>query len=92
MHYQNINQCASKSCFDCQSTFVKGRLILDNVIMAFETLHSINKCLKEKIGKVTIKIDICKAYDNIEWPFLKFILKKLGFESNFANLIMNYVS
>lgn len=41
----------SKIVLDCQSVYVKGRLILNNIIVAFETLHSTRDALKERSRK-----------------------------------------
>ena len=55
---------------DTKSAFVPGRSILDNVIVAFEMLHSIKKKVKGKVGKVTLKLDISKAYNRVSWEFI----------------------
>ena len=39
-----------------------------------------------------IKLDMHKAYDRVEWPFLKGIMLKLGFQERWVNLIMKCVS
>lgn len=39
-----------------------------------------------------IKLDMHKAYDRVEWPFLKEIMLKLGFRENWVNFIMECVS
>ena len=56
--------------------FVKGRYILENVVVAHEILHSVHhaKCL----GAV-LKLDYKKAYDRVNWFFLLEILEKRGF-------------
>ena len=46
-----------------QSTFTKNRLIYDNILVAFESLHSMNNMRLGKIGYMTIKLDMSKAYD-----------------------------
>ncbi|KAI3459740.1 hypothetical protein Pfo_016403 [Paulownia fortunei] len=50
-----------------QSGFVQWRAIADNVLLAQETIYSIdNKC---KDGNMVIKLDMAKAYDRIQWIF-----------------------
>lgn len=53
-----------------QSTFVPGKLITDNVMIAFETQHFLKRKTQGKEGYDAVKLDISKAYDRIEWNFL----------------------
>ena len=46
-----------------QSTLVKGRLIMNNVLFASEILQSMKRNVGKKNGEVALKIDISKAYD-----------------------------
>lgn len=39
-----------------------------------------------------IKLDIRKAYDTIEWPFLESMLYELGFPTKFVGYVMSYVT
>ncbi|CAN1325750.1 LINE-1 retrotransposable element ORF2 protein [Linum perenne] len=75
-----------------QSAFVKGRSIVDNVMIAFEVLHSMKRRQRNKIGEVALKVDISKAFDRVEWSYLKGILLKLGFNSRWVNLIMSCIT
>ncbi|CAN0841413.1 Transposon TX1 uncharacterized 149 kDa protein [Linum grandiflorum] len=71
-----------------QAAFVRGRSIVDNILIAFETLHSMKLRRRAKHGEVAIKIDISKAYDRVDWRYLEEILKKLGFEARWVRLMM----
>ena len=62
-----------------QSAFVPGCLIIDNVLVAYETLHSIHCRKSSKKGYLALKLDISKADDRVESDFLKNIMLRLGF-------------
>lgn len=49
-----------------QSAFVLGRLIIDNILISYEVLHSLSTKLKDKERFMTLKLDISKTYDRIE--------------------------
>ena len=49
-----------------QSAFILGRLITDNTIIAFETFHTMDTCLKGAEGFMALKLDVSKAYDRVE--------------------------
>lgn len=65
-----------------QSAFIQDRLITVSVIIAYEVLHSMRVRQKSKEGSMAIKLDIFKAFDLVEWAFLKRIMKKLGFDDD----------
>ncbi|XP_057791345.1 uncharacterized protein LOC131008488 [Salvia miltiorrhiza] len=62
-----------------QSAFVEGRLIQDNILIAFEAIHTMKRKTRGKFGNVALKIDISKAYDRVDWNYLDAILNRLGF-------------
>jgi hypothetical protein len=67
-----IKQILPNIITDQQSTFPE-RLFTDNSLIVFETFHYINKPRKKNNGFVGIKLDIAKAYDNLEWILLRIL-------------------
>jgi len=71
----------SKCISDCQSAFVPGRSILDNAMVAIEVLYSMRTNTRIDDGSVALKLDISKAYDHIDWDYLKGVMSRMGFNS-----------
>ncbi|KAL4292566.1 hypothetical protein AHAS_Ahas18G0040900 [Arachis hypogaea] len=73
-----------------QSSFIPGRKIQDNILIAKEMIHIMKK-MKGKKQFMAIKIDFEKAYDRLNWEFIKKRLQNFKFPEHFINLIMNCI-
>jgi hypothetical protein len=63
-----------------QSAFVLGRLIMDNALIAFECLHSLNHGRWNCTTFGALKRDLTKEYDHVDWKFLESVLTRLAFQ------------
>lgn len=75
-----------------QSAFIPTRLITDNVLIAYESVHAMRRRKKGKNHVCAVKLDMMKAYDRVEWHYLEAIMLKLGFSSSFIRLTMKCVT
>lgn len=55
-----------------QGSYIPGRSSADNILVAQEALHFMKKT-KHKWGFLAMKIDLEKAYHNVNWDFLRLI-------------------
>lgn len=74
-----------------QSAFIPGRLIIDNIMVAYELLHTMHSRKKGREGCMAIKLDMSKPYDRVEWEFLEAMLVTLGFGAHWVKLLMTCV-
>lgn len=76
-----------------QNAFVLGRAISDNVLLAHELLHSMNRKRTSRQYYFGLKLDIEKDYDRLEWTFLRFALTKFNLHpTSLIEWIMTYVT
>ncbi|RHN49937.1 putative RNA-directed DNA polymerase [Medicago truncatula] len=61
---------------DSQSAFIKGRQILEGILVANEIVDEARQCNKEIL---LFKVDFEKAYDSIDWAYLDEIMILMGF-------------
>lgn len=75
-----------------QGAFVPGCMISDNTILATEIANFLFKFKRGKKGFMDLKLHISKAYDRVDWVFLRGVMATMGFPSNWINLLMQCVS
>ena len=75
-----------------QSAFQAGRVITDNILMAFETLHYMKNHQSGNTSFMALKLDMSKAYDRVEWSFMKGLLEKMGFHRKWVDLMMECIT
>lgn len=82
-----ISGCISRA----QSAFLPGREISENVILFREVLHSF--ALPSYSNKeFCLKVDLSKAFDRMDWDFLKDILPRYNFPPRFAKWVLGCVT
>ena len=75
----------------CQASFVPGHRTSDNIIIVQEIIHTMVRKSRPK-GLVALKLDLEKAYDHLEWSFIKETLEFFQIPHKLINLIMNMIS
>ncbi|XP_057811260.1 uncharacterized protein LOC131025482 [Salvia miltiorrhiza] len=79
-----MKQVMSSIIADCQSAFIKGRYILDGVIVLNEILEDAKK---RKKGVSLFKVDFAKAFDTVDWHFLDVMLERMNFSQRWRRWI-----
>ena len=77
-----LEKSMNKTINKAQNAFIKNRNILDGVMPLHEILHDTK--LKKKEGLV-LKLDFEKAYDKINWEFMRECLRQRGFSKKWCS-------
>lgn len=74
---------------DAQSTFIKGRWILDGILIANEMVDEAKKLKKELL---LFKVDFEKGYASVDWHYLEVVMIKMNFPTLWRKCILECVS
>jgi hypothetical protein len=72
-----------------QNAFIRGRQMLDPILIASECLDS-----RIRFGKpgVLCKMDLEKAYDHVDWDFMMYMLRRCWFGRKWCSWIAHCIS
>ncbi|KAL2253011.1 UNVERIFIED_CONTAM: hypothetical protein Sindi_0095800 [Sesamum indicum] len=87
---QRLSVVLDKIISPYQGAFILGRSIWDNILLAQELLTGYNQVSLPP--RCTLKVDIKKAYDTVEWDFLLAVLQLFGFPQTFTRWIEECVT
>ncbi|XP_074291447.1 uncharacterized protein LOC141618246 [Silene latifolia] len=73
-----------------QSAFIEGRDIVGNILICHDLVKLYNR--KSCSPLMLMKPDLQKAYDSVEWDFMKYMLIATGFLEHFCHLLMQCIS
>lgn len=81
-----INRVTDRLICRNQTSFIKGRYILESVVSAHEIIHSVYQSGEPG---VVLKLYYEKAYDKVNWDFLLEVLEKRDFRTKWISWIRN---
>lgn len=76
-----LKSCLKRLISDKQNVFIKGGLLNDNVLIAFEVNHYLRRLSQGSNGIAGLKLDILKAYGRLEWDFIRTMMMRFGFSN-----------
>jgi len=71
-----------------QTGFIKGRNILDGIVVLHEVIHELQS--SNQTGLI-LKIDFEKAYDRVRWSFLEQVMERKAFPAKWIQWVMSTV-
>lgn len=70
-----------------QTGFIKGRNILEGVVVLHEVIHELTSSKRKGL---ILKLDFEKAYDRVRWSFLEQVMIGKGFPMTWISWVSVY--
>ena len=77
-----LSPIAHRTISKTQSAFIKGRQLHEGVVSLQEIIHETKS---KKLRRVFLKLDFEKAYDRVNWGFLREVLTRMEFEPGWVH-------
>jgi hypothetical protein len=84
----HLKPILSELILEEQFGFLFNRQIHDAVSLAQESFHTIKT---KNIPSFVLKLDLSKAYDKVNWNFMRLVLIQIGMNLHMVNWIMSCV-
>jgi hypothetical protein len=84
-----LSPVAHRVISQSQTVFIKGRFIQDGPLALHEIIHELKS---KNLPAVLLKLDFEKAYDRVNWQFLREVMLAKGFEPALVHRIMQLVT
>nr|GFA10094.1 cysteine-rich receptor-like protein kinase [Tanacetum cinerariifolium] len=81
---ERFKKVVGKVVGDVQNEFIKGRYILNGVLIANEVVDHMRRT---RCKSLIFKVDFEKAYDSLNWRFLSDMMGKMRFENKCCSWI-----
>ncbi|XP_021747410.1 uncharacterized protein LOC110713262 [Chenopodium quinoa] len=75
---------------DAQAGFIPGKHIGDNIFLATELIKGYSH--RFITPRCILKIDLKKAYDSLEWSFLRAVMEEMSFPKHFIDWVMGCIT
>lgn len=74
---------------ETQAAFIKGRSLVHNVLICYDFMRHYGR---KTSPRCMMKIDLKRAYDMVQWTFIRDLLSGLGFPPKFCDLVLPCVT